>query len=80
MPVSVSHNSEKHWQRRTSAEEWLRFAGWAALVALFVFAWHVMTKDTMWPFVLDAPRQFADMASRMFPPRWSYINTLWKPL
>ena len=80
MPVSVSHNSEKLWRRRTSAEEWLRFAGWAALVVLFVFAWQIMTKDTIWPFVLDAPRQFADISSRMFPPRWSYMNALWKPL
>lgn len=80
MPVAISGHSQRIWQRRTSVEEWLRFAGWAALVALFVVAWQVMTKDTMWPFVLDAPRQFADISSRMLPPRWSYINALWKPL
>jgi phosphonate transport system permease protein len=80
MPVSMSQGSVKIWRRRTSAAEWLRFAGWTALVMLFVLAWQVMTKDTMWPFVLDAPRQFADISSRMLPPRWSYMNALWKPL
>lgn len=80
MPVSISQGSQRIWRRRTSAAEWLRFAGWAALVMLFALAWQVMTKDTMWPFVMDAPRQFADISSRMLPPRWSYMNVLWKPL
>jgi phosphonate transport system permease protein len=49
-------------------------------VALFVFCWQVMTQNTIWSFVLDAPEQAADLGSRMFPPRWSYIDRLWIPL
>jgi phosphonate transport system permease protein len=56
------------------------WVGWLALVALFVFCWQVMTQNTIWSFVLDAPEQAADLGSRMFPPRWSYIDRLWIPL
>jgi phosphonate transport system permease protein len=49
-------------------------------VALFVFCWQEMTKDTIWMFVNDAPRQAADLGSRMFPPRWSYFERLLWPM
>jgi phosphonate transport system permease protein len=39
-----------------------------------------MTKDTIWAFVWDAPRQAADLGGRMVPPRWSYIGKLLWPL
>ena len=42
--------------------------GWLALVALFVWCWQLMTENTIWAFVLDAPRQAADIGSRMVPP------------
>jgi phosphonate transport system permease protein len=58
----------------------LLWLGWLALVALFVFCWQVMTGDTIWAFVYDAPRQAADIGSRMMPPRWSYMEKLWLPL
>jgi len=54
--------------------------GWLALVALTVYCWQIMTADTIWAFVADAPRQAADLGGRMIPPRWSYIDQLWKPL
>lgn len=31
----------------------------------------------MWFFVTDAPSQAMDLASRMVPPRWSYMDNLW---
>ncbi|MFK8080499.1 MAG: phosphonate ABC transporter, permease protein PhnE [Granulosicoccus sp.] len=68
------------WQHRTSRARLLLWVGWLALVALFVYCWQVMTQDTIWAFVADAPTQAADLGSRMFPPRWSYIDKLWKPL
>ncbi|KPF72569.1 phosphonate ABC transporter permease [Bosea sp. AAP35] len=80
MPVSIAQDGTKLWQRRTSRAEWLHFAGWFALLLLFVFTWQVMTQDTIWAFVLDAPRQAADIGSRMWPPRWSYMSAVWKPL
>ena len=68
------------WQHRSTPARLLLWVGWLFLVALFVFCWQIMTKDTIWAFVADAPRQAADLGSRMVPPRWSYIDVLWKPL
>jgi phosphonate transport system permease protein len=39
-----------------------------------------MNKNTIWVFVEDAPRQAADLLARAWPPRWSYLDRLWKPL
>ncbi|MFN3647862.1 MAG: phosphonate ABC transporter, permease protein PhnE [Gemmobacter sp.] len=68
------------WRRRTPRVQLLIWGAWFALVALFVFCWQVMTKNTMWVFVWDAPRQAADIGTRMWPPRWSYMSELWWPL
>lgn len=54
--------------------------GWLALVALFVFSWQVMNKNTIWMFVEDAPRQAGDLLSRAWPPRWTYMERLWVPI
>ncbi len=80
MPRGHASDGTPVWRRRTSREDWLRFAGWLALVALFVVCWRAMTQDTIWAFVWDAPAQAADIAGRMVPPRWSYIDRLWGPL
>ncbi len=79
MPVAVRGDT-KIWQRRTSRAKLAIWVGWLGVVALFVFCWQVMTENTIWAFVLDAPRQAPDIGSRMFPPRWSYIDELWLPL
>ena len=68
------------WRHRTTKTQLTLWAGWLGLVALFVYCWQVMTADTIWAFVADAPRQAADIGSRMVPPRWGYINELWLPL
>jgi phosphonate transport system permease protein len=80
MPVETTPNGVKLWRRRTTLADRLHFAGWLALLLLLVFTWQVMTRDTIWAFVADAPRQAADIGSRMWPPRWSYMDALWKPL
>ena len=56
------------------------WVGWLALVALFVWCWQVMTETTIWAFVADAPRQAADIGSRMMPPKLSYLPELMVPL
>jgi len=68
------------WSHRTPRARLLLWAGWLALVALFVWCWQIMTKDTIWGFVEDAPRQAADIGSRMVPPRWDYLPELLVPL
>jgi len=68
------------WHHRTLAGRLALYAGWLGLVALFVWCWNVMTARTMWVFVWDAPNAAADLASRAWPPRWSYMERLWAPL
>jgi phosphonate transport system permease protein len=68
------------WRRRGALAELVRWAGWLLLVLLFVVCWQLMTRDQIWAFVWDAPRQAGDLFSRMVPPRWSYMDQLWRPL
>jgi len=77
--TDITHHSQV-WTYRTPRGRLLLWGAWLALVALFVYCWQVMTKDTIWFFVQDAPRQAADIGNRMMPPRWSYMNELWLPL
>jgi len=81
MPVSTGADGRPvGWQPATSTDRIVRWLGWLALVALTVFCWRVMTANTIWSFVSDAPRQAADIFGRMIPSRWDYANQLWLPL
>jgi len=79
MPVTTI-DDRLVWQRRTPLAQWASWTGWLALAVLFVLCWEVMNKNTMWVFVEDAPQQAADLLSRAWPPRWSYLDRLWGPL
>jgi phosphonate transport system permease protein len=79
MPVALQ-DSGLLWQRRTPRTQWAIWLGWLALGVLFVLSWQIMNKNTIWLFVEDAPRQAADLLSRAWPPRWSYLESLWGPL
>lgn len=68
------------WQYRTPRARLLAWLGWFLTVALFVWCWEMMTRRTIWSFVHDAPSTASDIASRAFPPRWSYMERLWAPL
>lgn len=68
------------WSHRTPRAQLLVWAGWFGVVALTVFCWEQMTRDTIWSFVADAPTQASDIGGRMVPPRWSYLSVLWRPL
>jgi phosphonate transport system permease protein len=76
----ASLESVPQWHYRSPRARLMLWVGWFALVALFVWCWELMTRRTIWSFVYDAPRQFADITGRMFPPRWSYMERLWVPL
>jgi phosphonate transport system permease protein len=80
MPVSRTPDGDLLWRRHARWRTLLHWFGWLLLVSLVVFSWQLMTKDTIWAFVWDAPRQISDIGQRMMPPRWAYINELWKPL
>jgi len=79
MPLATS-GDKLTWQYRAPRRQLALWAGWLALFALFVFCWQVMTKDTIWSFVWDAPRQAADIGDRMIPPTFSYFWVLPGPL
>jgi phosphonate transport system permease protein len=68
------------WQFRSPRARLVLWLGWLCLVALFVYCWQVMTANTIWMFVWDAPKQAADIGDRMFPPRLSYLPELLLPL
>ncbi len=72
--------SKTTWQYRTPRKRLFLWFGWLCFVALTVYCWQVMTKDTIWYFVTDAPKQAADLGARMMPPKWSYMEKLWIPL
>jgi phosphonate transport system permease protein len=80
MAATVLGTGARRWSLRTPRENLAVWLGWLAVLALTVFCWRVMTADTIWAFVKDAPRQAADIFGRMLPPRWDYANRLWLPL
>ncbi len=77
--TDLTHHSQV-WTYRTPRARLLIWGGWFALVALFVYCWQLMTANTIWVFVYDAPKQAVDIGSRMLPPRWGYLGELIAPL
>ena len=79
MPENLSSGT-KVWQLRSRNKQLLSWFIWLIGTALFMYCWQRVSESTTWFFVWDAPRIAGDIGSRMMPPRWSYINELWKPL
>lgn len=69
-----------HWRKRSLRGDVLVFMAWVLTLALVSWAFQVMTKDTIWAFVSDAPRQVQDVGNRMLPPDWSFIGEMLHPL
>jgi phosphonate transport system permease protein len=68
------------WRRRTSKAQLAIWFAWLAGVAVFVWCWMYISARTEWFFVYDAPRIAGDILGRATPPRWPYMEQLWKPL
>ncbi|MCF8004011.1 MAG: phosphonate ABC transporter, permease protein PhnE [Chromatiaceae bacterium] len=79
-PATQQPRARARWRRHTPRRELIGWLAWLLLVLLFVVCWELMTRDQIWAFVWDAPRQAGDLFSRMVPPRWSYLDQLWRPL
>jgi len=79
MPVNET-SGVKVWQRRDRNKQLSIWFGWLCGVALFMFCWKLISDETTWYFVFDAPRIVGDITSRMWPPRFSYMSELWKPI
>lgn len=68
------------WRARSPRQDLLVFGAWVLVLALVCWAFQVMTQDTIWAFVTDAPKQAADIGARMLPPDWYYTRELLWPL
>ena len=79
MPA-ITNNGIETWRLRTSKEQWIRWVCWLVGLAVIMYAWQMISEKTVWFFVTDAPSQAADIGSRMVPPKWSYMDKLWKPV
>ena len=79
MPVSTG-NGTKVWQRRERGRQLMIWGGQFLTVALVVYCWQLVSERTIWEFVSDAPRQALDLGERMVPPKWSYMEALWRPI
>jgi len=78
--VNTDHHSLPVWRKRSSRADWLVFGSWVLALAFVSWTFQVMTQDTIWAFVLDAPAQVQDIGSRMLPPAWGFLPELWWPL
>lgn len=79
MPVA-KRDGVKVWRRRDRRSQFSIWLGWFFGTLFFVQAWRLVAEHTIWDFALDAPVQAWDLMVRMVPPRWSYIDSLWRPI
>ncbi len=74
------HPKQAAWRKRAPRTELAIFAGWVLALAFVSACFQVMTTDTIWAFVTDAPKQAADIGSRMMPPDWGFTREILYPL
>lgn len=72
--------SPKSWRKRPVSRDVMVFMLWVLGLAFVSWAFQIMTQDTIWAFVADAPTQAKDIGLRMLPPQLSFVNELWWPL
>lgn len=68
---------DRHWRHRSKRLQLTLWFCWLLGLGIFVACWQFISERTLWFFVADAPSQALDLASRMVPPRWSYMDNLW---
>ena len=78
--VILKKQDELVWKKRTTREQWINWFYWLIGISIVLFAWKIISDKTVWFFVQDAPRQAADIGSRMVPPKWFYSLELIKPV
>lgn len=79
MPVREV-DGRKSWRPHTHLRNAAVFTAWVAALALVVWCWNIISEQTTWAFVRDAPQQAGDLFDRMLPPRWGYTGELLRPL
>jgi len=68
------------WKRRTPKKQLAIFMGWLVGFAIVFYAWRLISEKTIWSFVRGAPKEALDIATRMVPPKFSYMERLWVPV
>jgi len=68
------------WRKRDRRQTLKTYLGYLIGAVIFLIAWRFISGQTLWYFVWDAPAQAADLIDRMFPPKWSYAERLWRAL
>jgi phosphonate transport system permease protein len=66
------------WRRFSPRETLIRYAWFAGIV--FIAAWSIRHLDITWEYLFDAHVQAGDLFSRMYPPDWSYFDSIVQPL
>ena len=79
MPLTTVDNRPV-WRRREPLKQYAVWAGWFIGVALFAWCFKVVSDNTIWEFLIDAPEQGASLIGRMIPPDWSITGSLLLPL
>lgn len=79
MPI-IETNQGPVWKRHTSTKQWLIWGVWLIGICIAAYAWKLISDKTIWFFVQDAPRQMVDIATRMWPPSFEYMDKLWRPV
>jgi phosphonate transport system permease protein len=79
--MTVEQHAEKYpevWRRFSPRQTLLRYTWYLGIV--FIGVWSVSNLDIPWFYFLDAHIQAKDLAVRMWPPDFDYIETLVGPL
>lgn len=66
------------WRRFTPRQTLFRYAWYLAIV--IIATWSVRNLEIPWFYFLDAHVQAMDLATRMWPPDFSFVDTLLSPL
>jgi phosphonate transport system permease protein len=78
--TAQQHRGALVWRRRDRSAQLAIWLIWIASTSVLVYCWQFISDRTIWPFVLDAPAQAADLGARMIPPDWSFVAALWRPM
>ena len=78
--LDVKTHERKVCRKRSGLASILVWMGWLIGLAAVVVCFQKIAAQTEWFFVIDSPKQGADILARMFPPEWSYGNKLLRPI
>ncbi len=73
MPVREI-NGTRIWHKKSNKERFFTAAIWTIVLVIVAWCWTIISKQTEWSFVADAPKQALDLIGRMLPPKWSYLD------